>query len=813
MLFAALVGVSLYGLFGADLFSVRMPNTAPVIANRLGYIAFFALFSALVWLRARRHARTIVLAGALCVIVGASGFGTLFGAAFVLGSLLALGDRLTGFSKAAEAPTLAEHILSLFVGLALCCIALPLLLHLPINFRAVYVVLFSLPYLVNGRAVWRALKDFGGLLRPTASPGAGPFFCGALAAFFVLHLLVFALLPETGYDTLAMHFKISTSVAVNGVWDFDVANFSWALMPMGADGVFTAAYLLGGEGAAKLTNFAVGLLTLGLLLELLRPLAALAPRYLLAALFLLTPIVFWESTSLYVEAVLAALLLAATALVLEGGRRFDESWAWAAALLLAGAMAVKVHASMAVLPLGILLAILAFRRFERPKALRLVFSSVLLVAILGGAQYLISWVQTGNPLFPMYNPLFGSPLYPTDDRLFDTRWMQHLSWDLLYQMTFATSTFLEGENGIFGFQFLLFLPLVLVVRPKQAYKTFYLVLAVAAVYAVALFAQIQYIRYLYPVLPLFMLLIGMLFVGLDEAYGKLRLFPWLVLVSVIGLNYFFTLTMMENFYHQDIFSAQAVERHVQKVAPIRPLIDTINATQGREARVALLTDPFSAGLWGQAFQISRTHSPQFHAELNRAKTVEEVAELARRRRLTYVITATPKPKGLIEGFLSRHGRLARMSSSEPIDGGREPLALYELKAGKRELLADADFAKAGQGWDLSRAPNVAFDRQTALLVPQEEFSQTLPVFAEESLIFETKVANCGSGDNAFTLQLEWQSEQTPPPPPAASKLPCQSFSVPIRVPQGATRALLKISGTGSAPILFKRISLLGWRVD
>src|SRR6185436_13284465 len=141
---------------------------------------------------------------------------------------------------------------SLVIGLAASLFVISVAVHFPINTRVVYLAAFAIPYVSERRRLGEYAGDFR---LPTGSRRD----VLALAAFlFVLlaHWLV-ALLPEVSADGLAMHLTIPMSVEHNRLWSFDFRQYTWALMPMGGDWAYTAAYLLGGEAAARLLNFAM----------------------------------------------------------------------------------------------------------------------------------------------------------------------------------------------------------------------------------------------------------------------------------------------------------------------------------------------------------------------------------------------------------------------------------------------------------------------------------------------------------------------------------------------------------------------------
>ena len=94
------------------------------------------------------------------------------------------------------------------------------------------------------------------LVRPAATTrGTERAWITLLLTLLVLHLFIVAK-PEVGYDANAMHLQFARLFAEYHRWRFDVTRYAWAVMPLGADYAFGAAYILGGEKAARLLNFA-----------------------------------------------------------------------------------------------------------------------------------------------------------------------------------------------------------------------------------------------------------------------------------------------------------------------------------------------------------------------------------------------------------------------------------------------------------------------------------------------------------------------------------------------------------------------------
>jgi hypothetical protein len=93
------------------------------------------------------------------------------------------------------------------------------------------------------------------------------------------------------------------------VFTYQPSRILWSVMPMGADWCYTMVYLLGGEYAARLLNFAMLLLVEALLYRAVRRWVSPAIAFVILALFASTSMVQLVTGSMFVENFLAAMVL------------------------------------------------------------------------------------------------------------------------------------------------------------------------------------------------------------------------------------------------------------------------------------------------------------------------------------------------------------------------------------------------------------------------------------------------------------------------------------------------------------------------
>jgi hypothetical protein len=327
--------------------------------------------------------------------------------------------------------------------------------------------------------------------------------CGWLILFAWLYYAANAALPERLWDALAMHLLIPGQIATFGRWHYDSAQFAMALFPLAADYLFAFTLAWGNEPAIKAINLLLMAATLVTLHRIVRTFAAAFWADLGVLLLLALPVALLVTTAVMVESLLCLFAIAGVQAVLSLQRDrpdLQRQSLLALCVLLAAAPAVKLHGAVVAVPLAVIgLLRVNWRLLSRGDIWATIWFAAIFGA-LGAAQYANSFLLTGNPVFPMMNDLFHSPLWPPVS-FEDGRWQNHLSWDLLNRMTFHSSAFLESYDGSMGFTMLgLLLPafVATLLRPRPAAVV---ALCVAVFYVCVVGWQIQYIRYFYPVMP------------------------------------------------------------------------------------------------------------------------------------------------------------------------------------------------------------------------------------------------------------------------------------------------------------------------
>ena len=528
---------------------------------------------------------------------------------------------------------------ALLLGSAIYIFLMTLTARLPVHYPIVWAVLLAAPILMDARRTWQGLTALAGRIRRAQLPTAGERAAFALLVFVIgMHWLV-ALKPETGADALAMHLAVPTDIAAHHGMTYEPGRFLWSVMPMGADWAYSITYLLGGEPAPRLLNFAMLLVILALLYEAVRRFAPPAASFLLLAVFAATPMVQLVTGSLFVENVLAAMVLGALVALWRYAASGEARFLCLAAILGGSAIGVKL-AALATVAIALPFAVAAARRHR----LRLGAGALALGLFLAAAlpTYAIAWRKTGDPLFPFLNQTFRTPLLDRSVVLRDYRYHDPITWHIPFDLTFRTSHYYEGRDGSFGFQYLLLIPAaLLVLAAVRRFDTVSATVVALGGMAAVMLSQPN-LRYLYSLLPF-------LLVPAAALLGWLRMNQrWLyrVLLAFLAVCLPLDIYLMPasgwyqlDFYSQAVFVPHGRERYLRTDVCNRDVARYFARMHPGEA--VFSTDDCDLADLGAALYVANWHQYHIWHSIDQARDRGDVLRLFEQWKIHYVIGQTP----------------------------------------------------------------------------------------------------------------------------------------------------------------------------
>ena len=405
---------------------------------------------------------------------------------------------------------------ALLAGSGLLGTAASLLASRPVHFSWVYVLVLAVPVVLSWSGVRDACVPMMHDRRLGRAFGATDWLDVGIATVALVYVVV-AFMPEIGHDAMAMHLFVIHQLATQHAWSFDVGSYVWAVMPMLGDWIFAIPYMLGGEAAARLANVGFILVTASLVRELARWAGATESGWRWAVLiFLSTPLTFIEGSSLFIESVWGSFLLAGSLALLvactAGSGRARHLVA--AGLFLGLALAAKAI-TMTVLPVLLVVLVWRFRYWLQRGSARQVLTGLGLFVCAGAIPYAVAFRKTGNPVFPFFNQVFKSPLFPAGENFESASiFGKGVTWDLPYQATFSAGRLMEAGAGAGGFQWLLLvIPVGIALLLGWQRRPVALMFVALASIAMA-FMSVSYLRYVFPSVAILCAVAG---VGLSTA--------------------------------------------------------------------------------------------------------------------------------------------------------------------------------------------------------------------------------------------------------------------------------------------------------
>jgi len=326
-------------------------------------------------------------------------------------------------------------------------------------------------------------------------------------AFAAVRNLTWSVVPEVEFDALNMRLSVPKMFLAAGRFvDFPDIWHSYFVHLLEYVHGFSLA--LHSEAAAKLVVAFIGIAAAVSVYSLGRLVFSPAVGLWAAAFFYTTPLVSWGTGTAYNDNGVAQFVTGSLVAFVLWYRSQKSGWIIASGLLAGAAIGIKLNALYAAVPLGMtLLAIVAARRMPAGRRFRTVASFAIVAFLVAAPWYLVVYILTGNPVFPLMNGVFRSPFWPLNNTLmnaadFGIGNSPAALLRLPFRVTFDTIRF--GEilpRGSLGPLLLVFIPLgFLKLRENREAR---IVAFVVCVYLLLWAYTFQYGRYYTAIIPAF----------------------------------------------------------------------------------------------------------------------------------------------------------------------------------------------------------------------------------------------------------------------------------------------------------------------
>ena len=634
--FAAATGLSAWGFAGGHLFQqfIWLPWGFHRLTHFAALFAGWSVPVLAVFPWAYASLFPALLTGATVLAEGPAAVAAVL---FFLFSANALGTKLARrLPGKGEAPALIATL----AGIGIYVLLMTLSARLPVHYPALWIGLLTLPIAADLPGAAQRLRSWRRMLASVELPRWRLRAAFALLLFVLCIHWFAALEPEATADGLAMHLAIPADIAAHHALTFQPGLFVWSVMPMAADFAYSIVYLMGGEAAASLLNFALLALLTGLIYTAARRFVSAEIACIFAALFASTPLVNLVTGSLFIENFVAAMIFG-LALELWRYRETGEPRALMLAAVLGGtACSAKLGACAFVL-VALLFAAVEARRRRVLKPALLAASTLLLFA---APAYVIAYALTGNPVFPFINTKYPSPLLEHGIEFRNNQFTQPLTWHTPFDLTFHTHQYIEGLDGAIGFAYLLLIPLALIALFAARSYGARLAAAIALVAGAMVMSSQPYARYIYPAMAL-------LFIPFADLAGRFTARHRVLLLALLagagialGLNIYFTPVSgwhHKDFYAPAIFRPGGRQRVIQEEIPLRDV--TIRFRQAHpHDHVMLLVEEDLADAGASAYEY-HWHQYGIWKQIAGASSVTVLRRVFSRLGVRYFVSRLPGP--------------------------------------------------------------------------------------------------------------------------------------------------------------------------
>ena len=219
------------------------------LRNLLIYTALFGFFFIFSGKFFKNYKPYLLTLSALTV--GAVGLAPFAAVLLFLFSSILIGSRIVKPFKIIKDIESIKFPIFFGLGVGFYSLLINFLAFFPVNYSGIYFLLLISPIFLLKYDAIKLLISFDDYLKNFRATS----FYSLLICYFIGIYFLVILLPELGYDAFSIHQLVPAFINEHHLWNFDASKYVMAVIPMGADWIFTLMYLLGGEAATRLINF------------------------------------------------------------------------------------------------------------------------------------------------------------------------------------------------------------------------------------------------------------------------------------------------------------------------------------------------------------------------------------------------------------------------------------------------------------------------------------------------------------------------------------------------------------------------------
>lgn len=681
------------------------------------------------------------------------------------------------------------------------------MMHFPLNHQIIHTVLCLFPCIF----LWKRSSSIRNELSAKAHTAKEwmhsiPLWAWVTGLAIIGWVLRWTSFPSMGYDDHTLHLRVWSKLSTQHYYDFDVNTQIWSLAPFIVDLLHAGLSLMAGNDARGAMNLSLAILILLLMRKILYLWKLPAwSQWLLMILMASTPMLGNLLLSLQTELALAVLTIAGIRLVIDSNENLSGQHVLA--MLACAALCAGIKLPGAVLGLTLLIA-LAFRLWNQRRisksrlndGLRFWPALALLLPLSFVAlhSYLLAWIITKNPVFPLYNAIFLSPYYHPVN-FSDPRWIHGFNFASYFRAFFHTSEFFESGNFTAGWQYLFLFPLAIIaiLHPTRP-NNFRITLIPLLGFGLLMFSATQYWRYLFPIMPIAGILFATLFVSTSRSFKILSI---ALITTCIALNliFFTRISWMMRSPASTAIQNSSKEDLIRVYAPIVLLTELINRYAPNSRVLYPYESPYGATLNGSPLYIN-WYSPLRLSQFSSLKTEQDLKDFLSKENPDFVITdmndknSSHQSASLLREHLAKFGSaIARENSFILYRLSDLPIIYYkEFELSKRKIAGELDLlpilSKNGLQASLETRPLASLQTHRAKQ-------------ARYNVKFD-----CPSEKGSFVAQINWDKGEV-----YYRLISCSpektSFSEAIPIPVGAMTGTIYITARDTESINIEDLSV------
>lgn len=514
------------------------------------------------------------------------------------------------------------------VGLSSYLFLFGLMIHYPVNYAHIYLLILVAPFLAFLNSGFRQIVfSRVGLCKSQLQIGLLELKYGHFLTFVWLvgYIGSYSFLPVVMSDDNNYHLGMWTQLTYHQQYLFDVKSLIWAVSPFAVDLIHSIVSLVAGTNARASINLVFySLLLVGIWSICGRLALGSSQRLLVIALFASTPMLANLLQSLQTDLFMALLAVVGALVLLD--REREQLYRLGSIFLLGCLLCATKLPALVLAGAFFIVFLLTLHRADYShqwKGLSVLGMFILVVvgAFVAFHSYVSAYVVTQNPVFPLYNAIFQSPFYNLEN-FKDPIYTTGASWSAYWGLFFDSQTYFESPaDFIGGFQYLFLLPCALLLMLLKTDGRRWAILAIPLVlYAGIMFYMMQYLRYLFAVLPLAAVLIAYFYVGTAKRYGLSA-----VLCAYVFLNLWFLPGVSWNFYlnNMKFLTPHSKQEAMVSLNPEGLMNDYVNQVYGKKNVLYDVSRSNGATLAGTPFYLSWC-APQHLASANKWQSEADV---------------------------------------------------------------------------------------------------------------------------------------------------------------------------------------------